>query len=355
MDERLVRLCGGLLMVGIRGAEPGEKVFEEGLERCRLAGVRSVVLFDRDLASGGAARSRNIVSPEQLRRLTDRVREVLGPGARVAIDQEGGRVARLNETNGHERGPSAAEFGRLDDEAMRAVAASQAEQLLKAGIDWNLAPCVDLEVHGVGSLIEQGGRAYASGVERVIECASVVIEEMNRRGIACAVKHFPGHGSAPGDTHDRLLDITEVHRPDELRVFPSLLHRENSAGGFAVMTAHLLHLGIDPDWPVSLSAVWTGVIRGAMGFDGVIVTDALDMGAIARRYEPLEAVLHAANAGADVLLLANNMPDRSADVDPLEAAEVLARAVAADEIDGGRARIWASHERLDRLCRRTNG
>lgn len=153
MDERLVRLCGGLLMVGIRGAEPGEAVLEEGLERCRVAGVRSVVLFDRDLASGGAERSRNIVSPEQLRRLTDRVREVLGPGVRVAVDQEGGRVARLNETNGHERGPSASEFGKLNADGMRAAAAKQAEQLARAGIDWNLAPCVDLEVERVGSLI----------------------------------------------------------------------------------------------------------------------------------------------------------------------------------------------------------
>jgi len=355
VDEKLVRLCGGLLMVGIRGAEPGERVLEDGLERCREAGVRSVVLFDRDLASGGAERSRNIVSPEQVRRLTDRVREVLGPGVRVAVDQEGGRVARLNETNGHERGPSAREFAKLDPDARRAAAASQAEQLARAGIDWNLAPCVDLEVEGVGSLIEQSGRAFANSAERVIECAGVVIEEMHRLGIACAVKHFPGHGSAPGDTHERLLDITGVHRPDELRVFPALLHGENSASEFAVMTAHLLHLGIDPDWPVSLSAIWTKIIRGAMAFDGVIVTDALDMGAIAKRYEPLEAVLHAANAGADVLLLANNMRDRSAEVDPVEAAETLARAVAAGEIEGGRARVWASHERLDRLCRRTGG
>ncbi|MFU8829518.1 MAG: glycoside hydrolase family 3 N-terminal domain-containing protein, partial [Phycisphaerales bacterium] len=113
--------------------------------------------------------------------------------------------------------------------------------------------------------------------------------------------------------------------------------------------------GVDPDWPVSLSKKWTAVIREEIGFDGAIVTDALDMGAIAKRYEPLEAVLHAANAGADVLLLANNMPDRSAEVDPVEAAETLARAVAAGEIEGGRARVWASHERLDRLCRRTGG
>lgn len=355
MDERLVRLCGGLLMVGIRGVDPGDAVLEEGLERCRLAGVRSVVLFDRDLASGGEPGSRNIMSPEQVRRLTDRVREVLGPGVRVAVDQEGGKVARLNETNGHERGISAKEFGRLAADEMRRAAAAEAGQLGAAGIDWNLAPCVDLEVVGVGSLIERSGRAFASSAERVIECAEVVIGEMQRRGVACAVKHFPGHGSAPGDTHERLLDITERHRVEELVPFRRLLGQPGAAEYAALMTAHLLHRGVDPDWPVSLSKKWTVVIREEIGFDGAIVTDALDMGAIAKRYEPLEAVLHAANAGADVLLLANNMPDRSAEVDPVEAAETLARAVAAGEIEGGRARVWASHERLDRLCRRTGG
>lgn len=351
MDEKLVRLCGGLLMVGIRGAEPGDAVLKEGLERCHAAGVRSVVLFDRDLASGGAERSRNIVSPEQLKRLTDRVREVLGPGVRIAVDQEGGKVARLNETNGHERGPSAQESAGLDGAGMRSAAATQAEQLARAGIDWNLAPCVDLEVQGAGSLIKSSQRAYASDPERVIECAEVVVGEMHRRGIACAVKHFPGHGSAPGDTHERLLDITEIHREEELRVFRRLLMQPDAAKHVAVMTAHLVHRGIDPDLPVSLSKVWTRQLREAMRFDGVIVTDALDMGAIARRYEPLEAVLVAADAGADVLLLANNMPDRAAEVDPVEAAEAIARAVVANEIEGGKARVWASQERVDRLCR----
>lgn len=355
MDEKLVRLCGGLLMVGIRGAEPGDRVLEDGLERCRVAGVRSVVLFDRDLASGGAERSRNIVSPEQVRRLTDRVRAVLGPGTRIAVDQEGGRVARLNETNGHERGPGAEEFGRLDERAMRNAAAAQAEQLVRAGIDWNFAPCVDLRVEGVGSLIERSGRAFASDAERVVECAGVVIEEMNRKGIACTLKHFPGHGSASGDTHERLLDVTEAHRSDELRVFPGFLYRDHNGSKYAVMTAHLLHSKVDREWPVSLSAKWTGAIRGAMWFDGVIVTDALDMGAIAKRHEPIEAIVRGAVAGADVLLLANNMPDRSAEVDPVEAAEAIARAVSRGEVPGGVERVLASHQRLDRLGRGIGG
>lgn len=350
MPDGLTQLCGGLLMVGIRGAEPGQPELEEDLERCRLAGVRSVVLFDRDLAAGGAERSRNIVSPAQVKRLTDRVREVLGPGTRIAVDQEGGRVARLNETNGHERGPAAEDFGQLEVERMRTVAASQAEQLVRAGIDWNLAPCVDLRLAGCGSLIEQSGRAFSGEVERVVECAGVIVEEMNRRGIACALKHFPGHGSASGDTHEALLDVTAVHQPDELRVFSAFLKPERSESNFAVMTAHLLHRNVDPQWPVSLSAIWTGVIRGAMGFDGVIITDALDMGAIAGRYDPVEAVVRAAQAGADVLLLANNMPTREARLDPLRAAEAMARAVMLGEIEGGETRIRASHARLDRLC-----
>ncbi len=352
MTDPLTHLCGGLLMVGIRGAEPGDAHLEHDLERCRLAGVRSVVLFDRDLASGGAPRSRNIIFPEQVRRLTDRIRAVLGPEARIAVDQEGGRVARLNETNGHDRGPGAAEFAQLDAAAMRSVAAAQAEQLQQAGINWNFAPCVDLRVDGVGSLIEQSGRAFSSHPERVIDCAKIQIEEMNARGIACTLKHFPGHGSAPGDTHHDLLDITDSHRPEELRVFPEFLYRDPSGSTSALMTAHLLHRGVDPQTPVSLSAKWTRAIRGAMGFDGVIITDALDMGAIAKRYTPVQAIIEAASAGADLLLLANNMPDRSAELDPLEAAQALASAVRDGAIEGGEIRIGKSHRRVDRLFQR---
>jgi len=279
------------------------------------------------------------------------VRAVLGPGVRVAVDQEGGKVARLNETNGHERGISAREFGRLDRSAQEQEAGRQAEQLIRAGIDWNLSPCVDLEVAGSGSLIERAERALTTDPRRT-EPAEVWVDMHGAAGVVCCLKHFPGHGSAAGDSHEKLLDITEVHREEELWPFRKLLARPGAQENLAVMTAHLLHRGVDPDWPVSLSKKWTRMIRGDMGFDGVIVTDALDMGAIAKQYEPLEAVIAAASAGADLVMLANNMPGRSAEVDPVEAAEVIARAVSSGEIEGGPARVWASQERLDRLVRR---
>ncbi|MFI4853930.1 MAG: glycoside hydrolase family 3 N-terminal domain-containing protein [Phycisphaerales bacterium JB065] len=352
MTDSLVRSCGGLLMVGIRGAEPGDAQLERDLERCRLAGVRSIVVFDRDLASGGSPRSRNIVSPEQVRRLTDRVRAVLGEGVRIAVDQEGGRVARLNETNDHERGVSPLDFGALDEQNQARAAMLQAEQLKRAGIDWNLAPGVDLQFPGSGSLIEQHARSYGTDPDTVIRCARVVVDAHRDAGILSCLKHFPGHGSAPGDTHDQLLDITGCHTERELEPFRELLSRRDASASLALMTAHLLHKAIDPDRPVSLSASWTRVIRDRFGFDGVIVTDALDMGAIAKRYPPMEAILAATDAGADLLLLANNMPDRSAELDPLEAARAIARAVHSGSIEGGEARIRKSLERIARFFTR---
>jgi beta-N-acetylhexosaminidase len=349
MADRLRMLCGRMLMVGFRGAEPGDPLLEANLASCREAGVGAVVLFDRDLASGGEPRSRNIVSPEQLIRLTGRIRDMLGPDVWIAVDQEGGRVARLNETNGHDRGESPQRVGEMTATQREAEWDRQAAQLARAGIDWNLAPGVDLHVSGSGSLIERSGRSFGREAEAVGSAGACCVRRFARAGVASCLKHFPGHGSAPGDSHDDLLDITGCHTGDEIAAFRVALSGPDVRDRAALMTAHLLHRGVDPNWPVSLSPTWHRRIREDLHFGGVILTDALDMGAISRRFESREAMIHAVNAGADMLLLANNMPDRRAEIEPADASEHLAKAVRDGAINGGEARIEESLRRIKRF------
>lgn len=349
MADRLRTLCGSMLMVGIRGSEPGDPLLEANLASCRDAGVGAVVLFDRDLASGGGARSRNIESPEQLIRLTGRIREVLGTTTWIAVDQEGGRVARLNETNGHGRGESPQTLGRMTEVDRDAEWERQATQLRRAGIDWNLAPGVDLCVSGSGSLIEASGRAFGRDAASVGRIGAACVRRFAESGVASCLKHFPGHGSAPGDSHEELPDITDCHTGGEIEAFRTALCEPGVSDRAALMTGHLLHRGVDPRWPVSLSSAWHRRIREELNFGGVILTDALDMGAISRRFERREAIIHAINAGADMLLLANNMPDRGAEVDPVDASEQIAKALREGAIDGGEARIEASLRRIKRF------
>ena len=168
-------------------------------------------------------------------------------------------------------------------------------------------------------------------------------------GVVSCLKHVPGHGSASGDSHEDLPDITECHTGDEIEAFRIALGEPGVRDRVALMTAHLLHRGVDLHWPVSLSPAWHRRIREELNFGGVILTDALDMGAISRRFESREAIIHAINAGADMLLLANNMPDRRAEVDPVDASEQIARAVRDGVIDGGEDRIETSLRRIDRF------
>ena len=347
MGDELLADCGRMLMVGFRGARPGDLVLEASLESCRRARVGAVVLFDRDLASGGEARSRNIESPEQLVALTARIREVLGPDVWVAIDQEGGRGARLNETNGHQRGEAPRTVGRMSGPDRGSEWDQQASQLARAGIDWNLAPGVDLDVAGSGSVIETGERSFGRDPRLVGQVAADYIARFAQAGVASCVKHFPGHGSASVDSHDDLPDVTACHLDDEIEAFRGALNDPRVKNRAALMTAHLLHRGVDPHEPASLSREWHRVIREDLGFDGVVLTDALDMGAITRRYPVHDAMERAINAGSDMLLLANNMPDRSAEIDPLDAAEHIAHAVRAGRIDGGRARLRDSVRRIE--------
>ncbi|MCC5824218.1 MAG: hypothetical protein LAT64_12595 [Phycisphaerales bacterium] len=342
----LVRLCGRVLMVGVRGGTMDDPRLREDVAACREAGVGAVVLFATELGEGG---DRNIHHPEQVRRLANDLRHELGPDLIIGVDQEGGQVARLRPERGFEPHVSAASFGRMDTHSRRAQARAQAKQLASLGIDLNFAPCVDLSVNPSCPVIADKDRAFSRDPHEAAACARVWIEEYDRFGVTCCLKHFPGHGSACDDTHEGLANITDSYdEATELAVYEELLAEFGDR--VAVMTGHLLHHTIDKRLPASLSRAHTGgLLRARLGFEGVVVTDSLDMGAITERFSPADAMALALDAGADLLLDGVNMPGRVRPGAGLVLARALAEAVEDGRVAGGADRIERSAERIQRL------
>jgi beta-N-acetylhexosaminidase len=318
----------------------------EDVAACKAAGIGGIVLFATDLGEGG---DRNIHHPEQLRKFTRDLRHELGADLIVSIDQEGGQVARLRPERGFEPHVSAASFGRMDPHSQRAHARSQARQLASLGIDLNFAPCVDLSVNPSCPVIASKDRAYGRDAAAVAACAQLCIDEHARVGVRCCIKHFPGHGSAHDDTHLGLADITETYdEPAELGVFERVLG--NNTDRVAVMTGHLMHRTIDGRMPASLSKAHTGgLLRARLGFEGVVVTDSLDMGAITERFAPDEAMALALNAGADLLLDGVNMSGRIRPAAATGLVRGLAAMVKSGKVVGGAERLDRSVERIRRM------
>jgi len=350
---------GKLLCVGIRGARPGDALLEADLDACAQAGVGGILLFDVDvptlhrLEGEGMARAeaiekatRNILDPDQLQMLIRYLRDRLGEDLLVCIDQEGGRVSRLSPRRGFAEEPTAAEFSKLGIEEQRSAANTQAGRLRALGFDLNFAPCVDLALQAANEIIVGKQRSYGRNPQSVIDAASIVLKAHAEAGVATCLKHFPGHGSSAGDSHLELVDITPSwRREEELLPYRELL----GLPGVAVMMGHLLHRDIDAERPASLSrAHIEGLLRTELGFDGLVVTDSIDMWAITDRYTPAEAAVAAIDAGADMVVDAFNLDDRR-EHPAVTLAEALREAVERGRICGGLPRIHESIARQVRL------
>jgi beta-N-acetylhexosaminidase len=294
-----------MLLVGFRGLSPGDA--PETLRAVRELGLGGVLLFDRDLPSGSDVR--NIASPAQLQELNAGLQSAAASGPAgvpllVALDQEGGLVQRLIEARGFGESPSAADLGAADDVARtRDVARSLAAQLVSVGVNLDLAPVADLNVNPTNPIIGALGRSFGADPALVIREASAFIEGLHDQGILSAIKHFPGHGSSTGDTHLGVVDVTDTWTDVELEPFRALV-----AAGMpdAVLTAHVFNASLDPSYPATLSnATIDGILRRRLGWDGVVVSDDLQMGAIRDAYGYPEAVRLAIEAGVDILTIAN--------------------------------------------------
>tara|TARA_R110000868_G_scaffold119469_1_gene316548 strand:+ start:256987 stop:258033 length:1047 start_codon:yes stop_codon:yes gene_type:complete len=305
----LSELAGACIMTGIRGASLDDPICRDDVKLLKERHIKGVILFDTHLPTGGM---RNIVHEDQVRHLTDDLRHELGDDLLIGIDQEGGSVNRLDlyKDAGVSSMLSSKMQGMMSDPQISATIAPVALALAQAGINLTFAPCVDLEINPDSPIIAGKGRSLGRQPSRVIAAASTIIHAYHKEGVRCCLKHFPGHGSSATDTHNGLADITETYHDDERAVYQMLIGSMNSGliPEAAVMTGHLIHRGIDSH-PASLSSSHTTqTLREELGFDGLVVTDSIDMGAIRQHHDAGAAAVRAGIAGADIVLDGFNAP-----------------------------------------------
>lgn len=328
---------GQMLLLGFEGTVLDDRsALAQAIREGALGGV---LLFDR--YAGG--RVRNVASPDQLRRLTAALQGAAGTRPLiVAVDQEGGHVARLSGRSGFPGTYSAASLGGLNDPGFtEAQGAAIGRTLANAGINLNLAPVVDMNLNRRNEAIGGQGRTFSHTAEGVTRHAGAFIAGLHAAGIACTLKHFPGQGSAGGDTHHGAVDVTHSWSREELRPFAELIA---TGAADAIMTGHIRNQSLDPVHPATLSATTLdGLLRTELGYGGVVITDDLAMEAIRANYRLEDAAVLAVEAGVDILTIGH--PGAVADMDRVVAA--LVEAVESGRI--GESRIDASYERIQAL------
>jgi beta-N-acetylhexosaminidase len=327
---------GQMLMIGFRGMEAGEhSAIARDISNGRVGGV---VFFDHDLALG--TKERNIRSPKQVKSLIASLQSRAAIPLLIAVDQEGGQVARLKEKTGFPATVSAQYLGQANDTKLTGIYAEQTAVALAAcGFNLNFAPLVDLNVNPENPIIGKYERSYGADPETVVRHALAVIDSHHRHSVFCTLKHFPGHGSSRQDSHLGFTDVSDTWNAIELQPYRDII---SSGQADAVMTAHIFNRRLDPEFPATLSnKTITGLLREEMSFAGVVISDDMEMQAISDEYDREKALELALNAGNDIILLANN---RVYDPDiAVKTQEMILELIAAKRV---------SAARIDQACRR---
>ena len=307
-------------------------------------GLGGVILFDKDVSTG--LYGKNLRNQAQIKQLIHQLNHYSTLSSNTnslplftAIDYEGGAVDRLTKIDDCMITMKAAELAKLSEAALVEELSQMASTLKDLGFNLNFAPVVDLQLNDQHGIIGKLGRSFSANPDVVIRVARQFVDVFSRYGIACAYKHFPGHGSAVGDTHEGFVDVTDTFQPSELAPYHSLL--QDAFKPTMVMTAHVVNRNLDSKGlPATLSfEILTGLLRETIGFDGVIISDDLQMQAIANHYSLEEALHLTINAGADMMIFANQLGKHTAP----QIIDSIERLVIDQKID---------HQRIDDAYRR---
>lgn len=290
-SQSLEQKIAQMLMVGFTGTELTDTTIINDIQLRKVGGV---IIF------GG-----NITSPAQIQQLTNSLQSISETPLFISVDQEGGRIARLRETNGFQNTYTAEQIGIFNDEdSTRTWASLMAGWLQQSGFNVNLAPVADVNVNPMSPAIGLLDRSFSENPDTVFHHCSWFIDECNNKTIVTTLKHFPGHGSADTDSHLGFTNITNTWSETELIPFQKLI--QNGYDDF-IMSGHLYNANLDSVFPASLSQkVMTTLLRDSLGFNGLIITDGMFMGAITNNYSFDKAVELAINAGNDILLYTGN-------------------------------------------------
>ena len=283
LDDKISQM----IMVGFDGNNSQSKDFKYILKN--INSITGVILF-----------SKNIQDVKELNKMNQLLKDNSTVIPFIAIDNEGGQILRFDFADVK----SAKEISKLNEADTKKEYKKLAQINYEAGINLNFAPVVDLLINE-DSIINKKERAYSSDYRTVTKYAKILIDEHSKYRIITSLKHFPGHGSAQGDTHLGFVDNTNVFEMDELMPYYLLKNTDKTT---MVMVSHIFNGNIDNKYPASLSEkTINGLLKDYIGFKGVVISDDYDMGAIRDNYDLDEIVVKAINSGVDILLFSNNI------------------------------------------------
>ena len=330
-------MIGQMIMIGIGDfnmVDSSEPIFRE----VKAGKVGGVVLYEKNIL---------FESPKsELALLVDLLQKNSDIPLFISIDEEGGRVSRMKTRYGFPKNVSAQYLGDMNNLDSTRYYSSQTAGILNSfGINMNYAPVVDVNINTRNPVIGRLERSYSTDYKEVITQAYEVIEQHNRRGVVPVLKHFPGHGSSQNDTHLGLTDVTESWQLEEMYPYSALI---DSGVVKAVMTAHIVNSTLDGTKnPATLSKrIVTGMLRDFLKFDGVIISDDMQMGAINNEYGVREAIKLTIEAGVDMIMFANNVHENQ------RISATTVHAIIKDLVFEGivsRERIYESYKRIIKL------
>jgi beta-N-acetylhexosaminidase len=325
MSSELFRRCAGLFVVGFPGLQPDDEL------RALLAdGVAGVILFKR-----------NVESPAQVAALLRTLKSEAGRPLLASVDQEGGRVARL-------RGapfttlPSMREIGaRGGADLARRVGVLLGHEVRALGFDVDFAPVLDVDTNPANPVIAD--RSFSRDAQEVATLGVALAQGLELAGVASCGKHFPGHGDTSQDSHLHLPSLPHaLERLKAVELVPFAAYAQAKLA--SIMTAHVIFEALDPAVPATMSKKVLDVLRHELHFEGVIISDDLEMKAIAEHFSVERAAVEGLKAGVDLFLVCHDYRVQR------RAIEAVVKAVESGEVT--RAALDAAARRVEGLVRR---
>lgn len=342
---------GQMLIIGFHGKVINkDSAIATSINKDNIGGV---ILFDFNQQS--QTFDKNIESPQQVKQLNQQLQLITQDANKlhhrpnlpllISVDYEGGRVNRLSPRYGFPEIPSPKIIGKGSFANAHRVASLMAKTVHSTGFNLNFFPELDIDVNHENPIIGKLERSFSSDPKLVTQYAQLYSHQFLKHKTECAYKHFPGHGSSLADSHLGFVDVTDTWTEQELTPFLQLLSQSEHCN--MVMVAHIVNRKLDVTGvPATLSySMITGLLRHDLQFNGVVISDDMQMKAIANYYGLSTALTLSINAGVDMLIFGNQLVDKFQD--PKELIDIIEQKVISGEIK--EERINEAYQRIIKL------